>query len=75
MFSKEEREMAKGMNYDEFMEYALKHYNRGGDMCVECWDEESFDEDVALHGPMTKRRALAMFKSDYEYERDRAGWR
>ena len=66
--------MAKGMSFEEFQAYALKHYNKGGDMCYECWDEESFDEDVAQHGPMTKRRALEMFRLDYSIERDRAGW-
>ena len=29
------------MNYNEFMAYAQKNYNKGGDAIVECWDENS----------------------------------
>jgi len=66
--------MAKALTYKELIEYALKHYNKGGDTTYECLDEKAFDEYVKLFGPITKRKALEMFKLDYEIQRDRAGW-
>ena len=45
------------MNYNEFMDYAQKNYNKGGDAIIECWDEKQFNEYVAECGPMTKDRA------------------
>ena len=66
--------MAKALGYEEFIEYAKKHYNRGGDSYVECWDEATFDEDVRMFGPITKRKALGMFRDSYEIDRDRRGW-
>ena len=65
---------AKAMTYEELMEYALKHYNRGGDQTYECCDRKWFDEYVKMFGPMTKRKALDMFRIDYEIQKDRAGY-
>lgn len=65
---------AKAMSYEELMAYVLKHYNRGGDATYECWDERTFNEYVALFGPITKRKALEMFRLDREIQKDRAGW-
>lgn len=65
---------AKAMTYDEFIEYAKKHYNRGGDSFYECWDERTFNENVEMFGPITKRKALGMFREMYDIQKDRAGW-
>ena len=66
--------MAKGLTYEELMDYAKQHYNRGGDATYECCDENWYNEYVKMFGPITKRRALQMFKLDYEIARDRAGY-
>lgn len=61
--------MAKGLTYEELMDYALAHYNTGGDATYECWDRDSYEYYVKEFGPITKRRALSMFRVDYEEER------
>lgn len=66
--------MAKGLTYQELMEYAKKHYAKGGDTIFECWDEKTFNEYVQMFGEITKRKALSMFKLDYELRKDREGW-
>lgn len=66
--------MAKALTYDEFMDYAKKHYCKGGDGYYECWDERTFAEYVELFGGITKRDALQMFRLSYDIDRDRAGW-
>ena len=66
--------MAKAMTYNEFMDYAKKHYNKGGDGYFECWDVRTFNEYVELFGEITKRTALGMFRTSYEIEKDEAGW-
>lgn len=66
--------MAKVLSYDEFIEYAKKYYERGGDGYVECWDKREFDEYTAQFGAITKSKALKMFRESYDIERDRAGW-
>lgn len=66
--------MAKGLTYEELMEYAKQHYNKGGDSVYECWDERTYNEYVEMFGEITKRKALAMFRIDYEVTRDRMGW-
>lgn len=48
---------AKALTYDEFMDYAKAHYNKGGDGYYECWGQRQFDDYVELFGPITKRRA------------------
>lgn len=65
---------AKALTYEELMEYAKKHYNRGGDATYECWDEKTFNEYVEMFGPITKRKALQMFRLDYSIQQDRMGW-
>ena len=66
--------MAVSLTYTEFIEYAKKYYEKGGDGYVECWDEREFNEYVANFGPITKRKAQKMFRESYDIERDRAGW-
>lgn len=65
---------AKALTYEELIEYAKKHYNRGGDGIYECWDKRTFDEYVEQFGPITKRVALEMFKMERDIQRDRAGY-
>ena len=65
---------AKAMTYEELIEYAKQHYDKGGDGVYECWDRKTFDEYVEEFGPITKSKALEMFKLSYEIDRDRAGW-
>ena len=50
------------MSYEELIAFALKHYNEGGDGVYECWDRRTYDEYVAEFGPITKSKALKMFK-------------
>lgn len=50
------------MSYDELMAFALAHYNEGGDGVYECWDKRTYDEYVAEFGPVTKSKALKMFR-------------
>lgn len=65
---------AKAMTYEELMEYAKQHYNKGGDLTYECWDRQAFDEYVKEFGPITKSKALEMFRRDYDIRRDMMGW-
>lgn len=50
------------MSYDELMAFALAHYSEGGDGVYECWDKRTYDEYVAEFGPITKSKALKMFR-------------
>lgn len=58
------------MSYKEFIELAEKHYNKGGDTYVECWDEKWFNLCVSECGEMTRERALEMFRVNYSVERE-----
>lgn len=71
---KEDRTMAKALSYKELIDYAKAHYTKGGDGVYECWDERTYNEYVELFGPITKRKALEMFRIDREVTRDRMGW-
>lgn len=62
--------MAKAMTYKEFIEYAKKYYDKGGDGYYECWDERAFDEYVDQFGEITKGRALEMFRTMYRITKD-----
>lgn len=44
----------KPLTYEEFITLAMKHYNEGGDVIVECWDRKAFED----HGPITKSDAV-----------------
>jgi hypothetical protein len=66
--------MAKGLTYEEFIEYAQKHYCKGGDTFVECWDKKEFDYFVKNFGEITKRRALSMFRLQDAVDKDREGF-
>lgn len=62
--------MAKALDYKGFIDYAEKHYYKGGDSYVECWDEKTFSEYVENFGPITKSSALTMFRENYAMERE-----
>ena len=64
--------MAKGLSYEELIEYARAHYAKGGDAIFECWDKRVYDEYVSLFGPISKRKALWLFRINYEEEREAA---
>ena len=64
----------KELTYQEFIDLAMKHYNRGGDGYVECWDESYFREFTALFGAITAAEAKKMFARDYAIQRDRSSY-
>lgn len=61
---------SKVLNYEEFMQYAKKYYDKGGDGFYECWDEKFFNDYVGMFGPLTKAKAREMFKMEYDVRRD-----
>lgn len=64
--------MAKTLSYDEFIEYSAKHYEKGGDVFVECWDEKTYKRFYP--DGITKAEALELYASEYSHERDVAGY-
>lgn len=48
------------MTYKELMAWGMKHYNEGGDVFVECWEESDFNEYVREFGPMTEKAACSL---------------
>lgn len=62
--------MTKALTYKELIALANEYYNRGGDGIVECWDETTFNMEVEMFGPITKERALRMFKTSLETSYD-----
>jgi len=65
---------AKVLSFEEFIALAMKHYSKGGDGYVECWDERTFSDYVADFGPITRSKALEMFRFSYDVDMDRMGW-
>ena len=72
--------MAKGkaLMYEEFISLAKENYNKGGDVAVECWERREFDYYVKEFGPVTKTKALQMFRmwrsQEKEQEAMMFGW-
>lgn len=64
----------KNLTYEELMDLALANYDKGGDSTYECWDRAAFDEYVEKFGPLTKAKALKMFRDDKEMFDDMMGW-
>lgn len=60
--------MKNALTYEAFMALAKQNYNKGGDEYVECWDEMVFNWYVAEAGPISKTKALRMFKHSYEIQ-------
>ena len=63
---------AKALTYEELIELAKKNYSKGGDSVYECWDENTYKEYVDLFGPITKSKAMAMFRLNYDIDREYA---
>lgn len=61
---------SKRLDYDGFMEYAKKHYEKGGDAYYECWDRDFFDSYVREFGPIDKKAARDMFRTEYAVRKD-----
>lgn len=49
------------LTWAEFYDFALKNYANGGDVIVECWDENEFNEYVETFGPITYEIAKSIF--------------
>ena len=64
----------KGLSYEELMDLARANYSKGGDTVYECWDRRTFDEYVKEFGPITKSKALKMFREDRDAMDDMLGW-
>ena len=64
--------MARGktLTYEEFIALAKENYSKGGDVAVECWEKYQFDEYVEMFGPVTKTRALRMFRQWKDEEKE-----
>jgi len=60
----------EALSYEEFIALARKHYTRGGDVAVECWEKDQFDYYVKEFGLVTKARALGMFRLWKSQERE-----
>lgn len=65
---------AKVLSFEEFIALAMNHYSKGGDGYVECWDERTFSDYVADFGPITRSKALEMFRFSYDVDMDRMRW-
>lgn len=61
---------AKGLTYQQFIDYCKTKYTAGGDTYVECWDEKMFNDWVAQFGAMTKKRLQQMIKTNFAYEKE-----
>ena len=64
----------KELTYQEFIDLAMKHYNRGGDEYVECWDESYFQEFTDAFGAITETKARKLFNWSYSIQRDRSSY-
>ena len=65
--------MKKFLTYEEAYKFALANYEEGGDVFVECWDRQQFDEYIRLFGPLSKSIMKKMFKMwDDEYKEQQA---
>lgn len=53
---------AKGLTYEEFINLAQQNYSNGGDVVMECWGKKEFGEYEKMFGPVTKAKALKMFR-------------
>ena len=51
----------KALTYEEFIDLAKENYNKGGDVAVECWEKDQFEEYVRMFGAVTKTKAMQMF--------------
>lgn len=60
----------KALTYEEFIALAKENYTKGGDVAVECWEQREFDFYVKEFGPVTKTKALRMFRQWKDEEKE-----
>ncbi|MCD7866759.1 MAG: hypothetical protein LUG62_00835 [Clostridiales bacterium] len=60
----------KALSYEEFVELAKENYTRGGDVIVECWAKYQFEDYVEMFGPVTRAKALKMFREYHGQEQE-----
>ena len=53
----------KTLTFEEFITYAKKHYNEGGDGIVECWDKTTFNTYVEMFGAITEKDAKMLIRA------------
>ena len=63
---------SRPISYEEFQKLGKKYYNRGGDVIVECWDEQAYNEYCEMFGQMTERGALNLIGMYDEDEKEEA---
>ena len=65
--------MARGnaLTYEEFIALAKENYTEGGDVVVECWERYEFDYYVKEFGPVTRAKALQIFRNYRAQEQER----
>ncbi len=67
----------KALTYEEFIALAKENYTKGGDVVVECWERYQFDYYVKEFGPVTKTKAMRIFRDYRAQEREQeamAAW-
>ena len=62
----------KPISYEEFQALGHKYYTKGGDVIVECWDEQAYNEYCEMFGQMTERGALNLIGMYDEVEKEEA---
>lgn len=62
------------LTFDELMDLAADNYTKGGSGIYECWDKSTFDSYVKECGPLTKAKALKLFREDMNQMDDVLGW-
>lgn len=60
----------KALTYEEFIALAKENYTKGGDVAVECWEQREFDFYVKEFGPVTKTKAMRMFRQWKDEEKE-----
>jgi hypothetical protein len=58
------------MTLEELNKLALKYYEKGGDVMIECWDSEEKQEFLDIHGSDAKKEALSLFDMWYHHAED-----
>ena len=61
----------KALTYEEFIALAKENYTEGGDVVVECWERYEFDYYVKEFGPVTRAKALQIFRNYRAQEQER----
>lgn len=54
--------MNNPLTYEKFQALAREYYRYGGDVVVECWGRDDFEDYVREVGPITILGALEIFK-------------